>query len=167
MIAHAAPFVVTGMLVCAFQPGPAYRAAASPEIEDFVRQALQDRFRAGDIPDMSLLDDRAHVFVLKEMPRAGLLLSTNALPTIDGTMFELIGLGEVKARAERTRQDAVYLAADDPRIDGATGFVRLGTNLTVPAKPDVIQTCCCVGRAEFKKVGSRWIFVKWGAMTCA
>ena len=143
-----------------------YRAA-SPEIEDFVRQAIEDRFKAGDIPDLGLLDARAHVPLLRELPRARLQLSHRALPVIDGTTFELMGLDEARLRADRTRAAVAYLTVDDPRIDGDTGSLRLGADLTMPAKPGGVKTCCCVGRAEFRRAQSLWVFVKWSAMTCA
>ena len=141
--------------------------AATAEVEDLVRQALDDRFKAGDIPDLDLLEERAHVLVLKEMPRPRLQLSARALPKIAGTEFELIGANEASARAERSRKDVVFLTVNDPRIEGAAAFVWLGVDLAMPSKAGVVKMCCCTGRAEFRKADGRWVFVKWGGMTCS
>ena len=166
LLAIAVVVASAARVAAAFSQNDAVRAATS-EIEDLVRQALDDRFKAGDIPDLELLQERAHVLVLKEMPRARLQLSARALPTIAGTEFELIGADEASARAERSRKDVVYLTVNDPRIEGAAAFLWLGVDLAVPSKAGVVKMCCCAGRAEFRRAGDRWVFVKWAAMTCS
>ena len=37
---------------------------------DFVRQAIEDRFRAGNIPDFGLLEGSKRIAIREEMPQA-------------------------------------------------------------------------------------------------
>jgi hypothetical protein len=147
------------------QPGSAF-PEASAEIQDLVRDAIADRFQAGDIPDISLLPDRAHVLLLKELRSANLQLSERALPSIRDTRFELMSAAAADAAAERTGRDLIYIAVDSPQVDRDTAAISLGVDF-VPANTRSVKMCCCSGRAQFSKTAQRWTFVKWISITCS
>ena len=142
-------------------------AAASAAVEDLVRQALQDRFGADDIPDLALLEDRSHVLLSSELRRARLQLTARALPRIEGTRFALIGVADAQALADRSHHDVVSLTVDDPAIEGDRASLWIGTDLTIPSQKGVVRMCCCEGRGDFKKMDGRWIFVKWALTRCS
>ena len=60
---------------------------ASADIETFVRQALEDRLAAQNLPDGGLLRRSSRIAVLEDMPKAGLKISQEALPRRDGYEF--------------------------------------------------------------------------------
>jgi len=139
---------------------------ASAEIQDLVRDAIADRFRADDIPDINLLPDRTHVFVLRELGSAHLKLTDRALPSLREAHFALISADDTHAMAARTGRDVVYIAVDGPLINGDSATISLGVDF-VPANTSSVKMCCCSGRAQFSKAAERWTFVKWISMTCS
>jgi hypothetical protein len=145
---------------------PATYREAGAKIQDFVREAIADRFQAGDIPDMNLLRDRSHVYVSKELPSDGVQLTERALPKIPGLRFELISFAELSAMAARTRSDVFYIAVDSPRLEPESATISLGIDF-VAASKDTLKMCCCTGHGEFRMTANRWAFVKWTSMTCS
>ena len=145
---------------------PAMGREAGAKIQDFVREAIADRFQAGDIPDMNLLRDRSHVYVSRELPSDSVQLTERALPNIPDSRFELISFAELSAMAARTRSDVFYIAVDSPRIEQESATISLGVDF-VAASKETLKMCCCSGRGEFRRTESRWAFVKWISMTCS
>src|SRR5439155_1428444 len=132
-------------------PGPLVQGSA----------ALADRFKAGDIPDINLLPDRTRVLVRKELVDAKLTLTADALPNLPATTFEIISLQEAETLARRTGRDVVYLAVDNPHIDGDAATISLGIDVATHSNAGVVKMCCCTGRAEYRKRAGTWVFVKW------
>jgi len=147
------------------QPRSAF-PEASVEIQDLVRDAIADSFQAGDIPDIDLLPDGNHVFVLRELGGAQLQLTDRALPVLRKAHFTLISAGDAHAMAARTGRDVVYIAVDSPQINGDTAAISLGVDF-VPAHTGSVKMCCCSGRAQFSKTPEGWTFVKWISITCS
>jgi len=145
---------------------PAPRSV-SPRIAEFVRQALADRFTAGDIPDLGLVEDRTHVFVRREMFGDGLLLGPDALPAMPGVKFELVALKEAEARAAHSGRNVVFISVDRPQVSGDTASIWLGVDIAVPPRSGVIKMCCCTSLAEFRRADDRWAFVKYSRTTCS
>ena len=101
-----------------------YRTVSS-DTEHFIRAAIADRFKAGDIPDLNLLPDRTRVLVRKELVDAKLTLTADALPNLPATTFEMISLQEAETLARRTGRDIVNLTVDNPHIDGDAATISL------------------------------------------
>ena len=139
----------------------------SADTEHFIRAAIADRFKAGDIPDLNLLPDRTRVLVRKELVDAKLTLTADALPNLPATTFEMISLQEAETLARRTGRDVVYLAVDNPHIDGDAATISIGIDVAMPSKVGVVKMCCCTGRAEYRNRAAMWVFVKWRQMICS
>lgn len=155
----AAVLVAAGQL-------PAAREV-NPEVEAFVREAIADRFAAGRIPDMGMIEDRRHVFVLKQMPGDRFAVTPDALPKLPNTTLEPITVQDAEAMAKRTGRDVVYLVVGDPRVDGDTASLVLGVDLALPPDAGLVKMCCCTGRASFRRISNRWVFEKWVSQTCS
>jgi hypothetical protein len=140
---------------------------APREIEDLVRQALEDRLAANDIPDGKLLAQSPRIAVRAEMPDAQLTLGEAALPRREGQDAFLISVASAQADADRTGTPVHFIGVDGPSIIGETATISLGVDVVFPRDPKVVKLCCCTGRAEFARVGGRWTFVKWGGMVCS
>jgi hypothetical protein len=138
-----------------------------PDLAALVHDAIADRFAAGNIPDLSLIEDRTHVFVLNELRAARAMLTEDALPQMEKTTFELISLEEAETKASQSGREVPYIAVDEPRIDGAAGTLSLGVDIALPRVAGMIKMCCCAGRAEFRRTPERWVFQKWAQMTCS
>ena len=140
---------------------------ATADVELFVKQALEDRFAARDIPDYNLLRDATRVAIQAEMSKAGLILSRRALPQREGYEFHLVSGPAVQADANRAGQAVPFITVDQPLITENTATLSLGIDLAVPQKPDSVKLCCCTGQGRFRQVDGRWRFVEWSSMTCA
>jgi hypothetical protein len=140
---------------------------ASAEIEAFVRQALEDRLAAGDLPDIGLMGRSTHLTIRRELPKAGLTLGRGALPGRAGYEFELMTAAEAQSEASRTRRTIPFISVDEPVITGNTGTIWLGADLASPDDPTLVKLCCCEGKALFKRTGDHWTFVKWDTMQCS
>jgi creatinine amidohydrolase len=144
------------------EPRPAGR-----DIEALVRQALEDRVRAGDIPDFQLLGGTRRIGVRRELPLAGLTLGPDALPRIDGYEFYLVSAATAQADADRTKEKIRFVTVDRPSIAAETATIWMGTDFVSPADPTMIKMCCCEGRATFRHAGERWVFVEWTTTRCS
>jgi hypothetical protein len=147
-------------------PATALRPAGA-ETETFVRQALEDRLAAGDLPDIGLLGQSKHIAIRRELPKAGLTLGPGALPKRDGYEFELISAAEARSEATRTKRTISFVAIDEPVITGETATIWLGADLAWPDDPNVVKLCCCEGKARFSRARDRWAFVRWDTMECS
>jgi hypothetical protein len=140
---------------------------ASAEIEAFVRQALEDRLAAGDLPDIGLLGRSTRLAIQRELPRSGLTIGPSALPERAGYEFELITATEAQSEASRTKRTIPFITVDEPIIMGDTATIWLGADLASPDDPTLVKMCCCEGKALFKRTGDRWTFVKWDTLQCS
>jgi protein-S-isoprenylcysteine O-methyltransferase Ste14 len=140
---------------------------APAEVEELVRQAVEDRFSAHDIPDQNLLRALARIGVRADMPRAGLTLSERALPRRDGYEFYLITQEAAQEEADRLKAQILYLTVDRPVITGSTATCVIGVDVVFPREPKAAKLCCCTGLGEFQRSDGKWRFVKWGSRICA
>lgn len=110
-------------------------AAASPEVETFVRDALRDRLLAGDIPDIGLLrrTEGKPILVRADVPESRTQLTSQALPSVPGTELQLITLAEAQRVVARTSQPLHLLAVDHVRVAESDAAMWLGVDLVVPA----------------------------------
>jgi len=136
-------------------------AAASPEVETFVREALHNRLVAGDIPDIGLVRraDGKPVYVRADLPASRTRITSRALPSVPNTEFVLMTLAEAQGIANRTGQPLFLLAVDHVRLDESTATTWLGVDLIVP--PGAVQMCCCEREAHFRRRDDRWVFERW------
>jgi hypothetical protein len=140
---------------------------ASPEIEAFVRAALQDRFAADDIPDLSLARAPHRIGIRREMGRAHLLLSDSALPSIDGYEFFLQPEADAQAIADARNSGVLQIVVDEPRINGDAATISIGTDQVLPRDPNLVKLCCCTATLQFHRVKDRWTFVRSIAVVCS
>jgi hypothetical protein len=140
---------------------------ATPEIEVLVKQAVEDRFGARDLPDGNLLGRATRIAIRWEMPEAGLKLSRGALPQRSGYEFFLISEVGAQAEADRVRRAVYFITVDRPSIVEDTATVSLGVDVASPREPKTIKMCCCNGQGQFRRVGGRWRFVKWAQTICS
>jgi hypothetical protein len=147
-------------------PASTFRPAGA-ETEMFVRQALEDRLAAGDLPDIGLIGQSKHIAIRRELPKAGLTLGPGALPKHDGYDFQLISAAEARSGATRTKRTISFVAIDEPVITGDTATIWLGADLASPDDPTLVRMCCCQGKARFSRAQDRWAFVRWDIVECS
>jgi hypothetical protein len=140
---------------------------ATPDIEVLVKQAVEDRFAAKDVPDGNLLGKATRIAIREEMPEAGLKLGRAAVPQRDGYSFVLISGAAAQAEADRSGRPVYFITVDQPSISGDTATVSLGVDVVSPREPKTINMCCCTGQGQFRRAGGRWAFVKWAQMICS
>jgi hypothetical protein len=142
-------------------------AMATSDIEVLVKQAVEDRFGARDLPDGNLLGRARRIAIREEMPEAGQKLSRGALPQRAGYEFFLISEVAAQAEADRVRRAVYFITVDRPSIIADTATVSLGVDVASPREPKTIKMCCCTGQGQFRWVGGRWTFVKWAQTICS
>jgi hypothetical protein len=140
---------------------------AAPDIELLVKQAVEDRFAARDLPDGNLLGKATRIAIREEMPEAGLKLGRGALPQRDGYEFVLISVVAAQAEADRIGREVHFITVDRPAITEDTATISLGVDVVSPREPTSIKMCCCNGVGQFQRAGGRWRFVKWAQMICS
>jgi hypothetical protein len=140
---------------------------AAPEIQAFVRSALDDRLRANDIPDLKLLQGSRHISVRNVMPRAQRSLSESALPQIEGYDVVLVSPAEAQATADRRNETVEFITVDDAIVGPSTATIEIGVDRAVPRTSGLIKLCCCTGQAEFRRSAGGWAFVKWASIVCS
>jgi hypothetical protein len=140
---------------------------AAPDIELLVKQSVEDRFGARDVPDGNLLGKATRIAIREQMPEAGLKLGRGALPQRDGYTFFLIAEAAVQAEADRAGRPVFFIAVDRPSITDDTATISLGVDVVSPREPKSIKMCCCTGQGQFRRTGGRWTFVKWVQMICS
>jgi hypothetical protein len=167
----ASPAVLIGCLfVSVDRPLVGDQTPAAPtraEIDTFIKQAIEDRFAAKNIPDFNLLDKGTRIAVREEMPAARMKLGRDALPERAGYEFYLIALAATQQQADTMQRPVPFIAVDGPSITGDTAAISMGVDVTFPTDPKIAKLCCCTGRGEFKRVNGRWTFVKWADMICS
>jgi hypothetical protein len=140
---------------------------ATSDIEVLVKQAVEDRFGAKDLPDGNLLGKANRIAIREEMPDAGLRLSRGALPQRAGYEFVLISAAAAQAEADRVGRAVYFITVDRPAITEDTATISLGVDVVSPREPKSIKMCCCNGVGQFQRGGGRWTFVKWAQMICS
>ena len=140
---------------------------ATADVELLVKQSVEDRLGAKDLPDGNLLGKGTRIAIREEMPEAGLKLTRGALPQRDGYAFSLISNAFAQAEADRIGRPFYFITVDRPSITDDTATISLGVDVVSPREPKSITMCCCTGQAQFQRSGGRWTFVKWGQMICS
>jgi len=140
---------------------------ATADIELLVKQALENRFDARDLPDRNLLGTLTRIAVREEMPGARLRLGSGALPQREGYEFYIVSEAWAQAEANRTGQAVPFIAVDQPVITGDIATISLGVDLAVRQIPNRVKLCCCTGRGRFSRVNGQWAFVAWSGIICA
>jgi hypothetical protein len=140
---------------------------ATPDIELLVKQAVEDRLGAKDLPDGHLLGKATRIAIREEMPEAGLKLGRGAVPQRDGYAFSLISGAAAQAEADRVGRPVFFITVDRPSITDDTATISLGVDVASPREPTSIKMCCCTGQGQFRRTGDRWTFVKWAQMICS
>jgi len=162
-----AAVLTLAVVVSAARPQPRNAfPEASAQIQDLVRDAIADRFRAGDIPDINLLPDRSRVLVRRELPSDSVQLTERALPKLTGSRFELISFADAQVMTAATAHDVVYIVVDAPRIEDDTATISLGVDF-VAADKAALKMCCCSGRARFRRKADHWSFADWSSISCS
>jgi hypothetical protein len=146
---------------------PADYPQASADIQAFVRDALTDRLRANDVPDMGMLHWSQPIGVRAVMPQAQLTLSESALPKVDKYEFVLLSPADAQARADRANEAFPFLVVDQPVIGATTATLWLGVDIALPRAQHAVKQCCCAGRAEFRRTSGGWTFAKWLQQVCS
>jgi hypothetical protein len=141
--------------------------AAAGDVELLVRQALEDRLAAKNVPDGNLLGSSTRIGIREEMPKAGMKLGREALPQREGYEFFLISLAEAQAEADQSGKPVHVITVDRPSLAEDTATLWLGVDVAFPREPKVIKLCCCTGQGQFRRVEGRWRFVKWASMVCS
>ncbi|HEX5214588.1 MAG TPA: hypothetical protein VFV98_03955 [Vicinamibacterales bacterium] len=145
---------------------PQANVAPSADIESLIKQALEDRLAANDIPDGILVGRTKRIPILETMPRTGTRLTSRALPQREGAEFYLLSSKDAQAEADRTARDVPYIFVDQPSIDGEIGSLAIGVDFVMPRDKKVAKSCCCTGVGQFKRVAGTWTFLKWVRMIC-
>jgi hypothetical protein len=149
-----------------FQPQALERTAGA-EIDLLVKQAVEDRFGAKDLPDGNLLGKATRIAIREEMPDARLRLSRGALPQRAGYEFVLLSEVAAQAEADRAGREVYFITVDRPSITQDTATISIGVDVVSPREPKSIKMCCCNGVGQFQRAGGRWTFVKWAQMICS
>jgi hypothetical protein len=127
-----------------------------------VRQVLEDRLAAGDIPDIGLLRGAKRIAIRSNLPISRLTLGAGALPVRDGYEFRLITTTEAQAEADRTKTNTYFLAVDRVEISGDRATMWIGADLVTPSDPKIVKMCCCERSVGYRRVENRWVFEGWG-----
>jgi len=79
---------------------------------------------------------------------------------------EILPLSEIQAQADAGNQDLPILIIDLLQIDGDSASVWIGTDIVIHHQSErkIGKLCCGNGRAQFRRPGMRWLFVKWMAV---
>jgi hypothetical protein len=140
---------------------------APGDIQTLVRQAIEDRMAAQNIPDLDFRRPSPTLLIRREMPRAKMMLGPDAVPQVSGYTFLLRTNTELQLEAEQTHTSTMFIIVNSAGITGNTALVDLGTDVVFPSVPKVSKQCCCVGNGRFNRVGSRWVFERWVDMVCS
>lgn len=140
---------------------------ATAEVQRLVKQALEDRLAANNLPDGNLLWHLARIPVREEMPRTGTRLGDGALPQRAGRTFYLLPQAAAQREAEETSQSVFFVTADQPSITEDTATLWIGVDVVTPREPKRVVLCCCRGLGQFRRVENHWEFEKWIQMICS
>jgi len=139
---------------------------ASPETEELIKQAIEDRFTAKNIPDQGLLGRSTRIAIREEMPGSGTILSRGALPKLAGYDFYLLSAARIQEEADKTGALQHFIMVTGPGIYGDSATMLLGVDVTFPRPLKARRTCCCTGLGQFKRAEGHWTFVRWLNIEC-
>lgn len=135
------------------------QAAAARDINTLIRQVLADRIPAKDIPDYGLLRGAKRITVRSDFVRFS--LGQDALPALEGYELRLISTAEAPAEAERTQTNVYFIAIENLQIGADTAGLWIGVDFAMPSDPKQVKMCCCSRSLEYRRVGDRWVFLRW------
>jgi len=158
---------ITGALNEQSLQQPTVLRPASAEVDVLIREALEDRLAARNLPDMGFLGTSTRVSIREEMPSAGLRIGVKAVPQTLGSEFRLTSLSALQSEADRISTAVYFIAVDSPVITGELATVWLGVSMVLPDKPGVVMLCCCAAEGQFRRVDGRWTFGRWMRRTCS
>ena len=158
--------IVACVLTAAAGAQPTPTPEAPQQIQILVKQALEDRLAANNIPDLNLARSQARIAIRQDMPRSDMSLTSEALPHVEGYEFYLSSAANLQADADRTARDIFFITVDQPSIENDTATISIGTDIVFPQAPTRFKLCCCVGTGQFHKDGV-WTFVKWARLICS
>lgn len=159
-------FILACVLTAAAPTQPSSIPVAPAQIQTLVKQALENRLSANDIPDLNLLRSAARIAVRQDMRQARMTLTSDALPHLAGYTSYLVSSTDLQAEADRTEQDVFFVTVDRPSIDQDSATVWLGTGLVLPRTSHSLKLCCCVSQGQFHRDGA-WRFVEWLQRICS
>jgi hypothetical protein len=137
------------------------------EVASFVRAAIADRYKAGDIPDQNLIAKDDSVLVFDEMEESGYQVSNQALPSIDGIRFALVDRTAARDRAYGTHRGTYMLEVDRVEMGSDTERLKIGIGVYPDiAMPNAVWMCCCSAAASFRLLDGQWSFVAWDSEIC-
>jgi hypothetical protein len=145
---------------------------APAAIQTLIRQALEDRFRALDIPDLDLRYGRNRtVEIRREIRLDKARLTNDAQPHVDGFTFTLRTTAELQAEANLHPEHLgpLFVMVESANISEAThtASIELGTDALVPAGSKILKFCCCWGPGYFRQSQDIWTLSSWGTITCS
>jgi hypothetical protein len=141
-------------------------APAGAEIDAIVRQILEERLAAGDIPDIGLLGNAKRIAIRSDLPKSRLLLGPRAVPERQGYEFRLISTAEATAEADRTKTSVHFISVDRLEKSADTVSLWLGTDFVLPSDSKNVKTCCCESLVKYQRTNGSWAFAGWGAGVC-
>ena len=137
---------------------------APAAVNEFVRTAIADRYRAGDIPDQNLVQDNT-VYVFVEMGKSGYILDQSAVPRLPNARAVLVDRTRARDLAYGAKSLSM-IEVDDVRIDDNGAALRLGVAIYRDPTDNLIILCCCSAKAEFSRKGTGWQFLQWSGWIC-
>ncbi|HET9371074.1 MAG TPA: glycoside hydrolase family 3 N-terminal domain-containing protein [Vicinamibacterales bacterium] len=137
---------------------------ASPDLQAFVREALEDRLDAGELLNEGLRGRTTGIPVEPSIPRSRVRIGPAALPRRDGFQFLLTTLEAAQLEADIARTPLYMLAIDAVTLSDGTASIWIGSNIVVSSGS--FPACCCRREAHFRRDQGRWVFVRWGETLC-
>ena len=141
---------------------------AAANIQKFVRDALADRLKAGNIPDLDLRAGQNRTLnIRREITRDRKRLSDEALPRLDGFTLTLRTLPELQAETDRTNRSPMFIIVNSVGLAEESGTIDMGTDVLLPTNSRQIKLCCCVARGTFARSTAGWTFQSWSNFVCS
>ena len=77
-----------------------------------------------------MLRDLNRIGIREELPKAGLKLTPEAVPKLQGVEFYLTSFLDTQRAADATNRPVTFIAADQPTITGDKATLRLGLDVS-------------------------------------
>lgn len=146
-------------------------------MERFIGQAVVNRVRAKDIPDITLATAKGSIRMCSEVDADGikLKLDKHYFAIESGIDIELLDKKSLQEMANTMRAQVYYLIIRNPRIVNNTDAeIIMGVGDVCPEDEawrsrhwNPCMTCCCASTAYFFEAGGKWVFDKWDAIICS
>jgi hypothetical protein len=140
---------------------------ASLEVELLVKQSLEDRLLAGDLPDLHLLGNNKRLCIQEIIRSEGIRITENALPQLPGYEFSLTTKDSAQEKANQVGKMIFDIIINRPHITGEWATIWLGVGATLPADSNMVLLCCCKAHGLFQFIDGRWTFVRWMERICS